>query len=253
MEPQGKYQTREFGFSETSIRERIRTLLVAFLFFAVSAVVFCLFVLNLNLKPALAVSGITLLYLAVIMAIEIPLINWRLRKLKVFVDGDKIVKQCGKKQQVILWKDIARVKTVENKKGGVAQIRIYPRERETAMYLLSFEEMETLASLIREKTRDNVLHRERRCKVNWKNPFVGVLVGGVPTIVVMCVIASMGRTAMDIFTIACAFAIGIGTLVFRPLTKLDAFDKWVESAFAITLIILGIYGLICFLSTGHLR
>ena len=152
-----------------------------------------------------------------------------------------------------MWKDIARVKTVENKKGDVTQIRIYPSERKTATYLHSFEEMETLASLIRERTRDNALHEEKRHKVDWQNPFVGVLVAGVPTIIVMCVIASMGRTAMDIFAIVCAFVVGIGALVFRPLTKLDAFSKWVESAFAIILIALGTYGLICFLSTGSLR
>ena len=98
MEPQGKYQTREFGFSEASLRERRRTLLVAFLFFTFSAVIFSLFVFDLNVKAALVAAGICLLNVAVIMAIEIPLINWRLRRLKVFIDEDKIVKQCGKRQ-----------------------------------------------------------------------------------------------------------------------------------------------------------
>ena len=196
--------------------------------------------------------GIILLIFGVIMAIEMPLINWRLRKLKLFIDEDKIVKQCGRKQQIYLWKDIAKIKTVENKNGGVAQIKIYPKEHKMAMYLHGFGQMQTIANLVKERTFDSALHQEKRYKLDWQNPFVSLLVAGVPTMVIMFVIASMGNKAMDIFAIVCSLSVGFGLLMFRPMTKFDVCNKWVESVLGIILIVLGIYGLICFLFAGKI-
>jgi hypothetical protein len=77
-----------------------------------------------------------------------------------------------------LWKDIAKIKTIENKNGGVAQIKIYPKEQKMAMYLHDFREMETIDHLVKEKTLDNALHYVKYSKLDWKNPFVNILVGG---------------------------------------------------------------------------
>ena len=225
MDSHGKYLMREFGYSETFIREGNRGLLFLGLFMVPFLAIFALYVSNFRIEQALIPLGFTLLIFGIIIAIEIPLINRRLRKLRILIDEDKLIRQCGKKQQIFLWKDIARIKTVENKNGVVAQIKIYPKKPKMAMYLHGFREMENLANLIRETTSDSVLHQEKRWKLDWHNPFVGLLLGGVPTMVIMFIIASMGSKAMDIFAVTMAFIVSLWILMFRPLTKLNASSK----------------------------
>ncbi|OHB84324.1 MAG: hypothetical protein A2Z38_08440 [Planctomycetes bacterium RBG_19FT_COMBO_48_8] len=250
MDSHGKYEMREFGYSETFIREGNRGILIFGLFLVPFLVIFALYVSNFRIEKALIPLGFTLLIFGIIIAIEIPLINRRLRKLRILIDEDKLVKQCGKKQQIFLWKDIARIKTVENKNGVVAQIKIYPKKPKMAMYLHGFREMENLANLIKERTSDSVVHLEKRWKLDWHNPFVGLLLGGVPTVVIMFIVASMGSKAGDIFAIVCALLVGLWILMFRPLTKLNASSKWVELVFGIVLLGIGIYALIYFLFVG---
>ena len=119
-----------------------------------------------------------------------------------------------------------------------------------AMYLHGFREMENLANLIRERTSDSVLHQEKRWKLDWHNPFVGLLLGGVPTMVIMFIVVSMGSKAVDIFAIVCALLVGLWILMFRPLTKLNASSKWVELVFGIVLLGIGIYAIVYFLLFG---
>jgi hypothetical protein len=65
--------------------------------------------------------------------------------------------------------------------------------------------------------------------------------------IVMLIVASMGSKAMDVFFIVSTLSLGLGLLQFRPMTKFDICNKWVESVFGIILIASGIYELICFL------
>ena len=252
MDSHGKYEMKEFGYSETFIREGNRGILFFGLFLVPFLAIFALYLSNFRIEKALIPLGFTLLIFGIITAIEIPLINRRLRKLRILIDEDKLVKQCGKKQQIFLWKDIARIKTVENKNGVVAQIKIYPKKPKMAMYLHGFREMENLANLIRERTSDSVVHMEKRWKLDWQNPFIGLLVGGVPTMVIMFIVVSMGSKAGDIFAVAMAFIVSLGILIFRPMTKLNSSSKWVELVFGIVLLGIGIYAIIYFLLFGKM-
>jgi len=244
---------REFGFSEISIRQGSRMILVFILFLIFFLLAFALYFSNFRIEKALVAVGITILILGTIMAIETPLINRRLRKLKVFIYEDKLIRQCGKKQQILLWMDIARIKTVENKNGVVAQIKIYPKKLKMAMYLHGFQEMEDLANLIIERMPNSVLHQEKRWKLDWQRPFINMLVAGLPAMVIMFIIASMGSKAMDIFAIVVALLGGLCLLIIRPLTKLNVFSKWVELILGIVLLVLGIYALINFLLSGKIQ
>jgi len=253
MDTQEKYQTKEFGFSETFIRKGNRTILVSILYIIFVAVGFSLYLSNFQIKKTLFVVGYALLITGTIIAIEIPLINRRLRKLKVLIDEDKLIRQCGKKQQIFLWKDITKIKIVKKKGGIVIQIKIYPKKAIMATYIHGFQEMEDLAGLIKERTSNKgVVHMEKCWKLDWQNPYVGVLVGGLPTMVIMFIIASMGSKAMDIFAIIVALLGGLCLLIIRPLTKLNVINKWVESIVGIVLLGLGIYALIYYLLFGKM-
>lgn len=252
MDSQEKYQTREFEINKTSIWEKKRTILVITVLFIFFIVAFALYVSEFRMQKALTSVGITVLILGTISAIEIPLLNRRMRKLKVLIDEDRLIIQCGKKQQIFLWKDITRIKVVEKRNGVITQIKIYPKKAIMATYIHGFQEMENIANLIRERTSDTVLHQDKRWKLDWQNPYVGILVGGLPTMVVIIIIASMGSKAMDIFAIVVALLGGLCLLIIRPLTKLNVFSKWVELILGTYLLVLGIYASIYYFLFGKM-
>jgi len=246
----GECQMKEFGFSEAFIREVRRTVLVLVLCIIPFGLVFTLFCPGFRIEKALAPVGITCFWCGIIMAIETYLINRRQRRLKIFVYEDKLVKQSGKKQQTLLWEDIERIKIVERKNGDVAKISLYPRKPKRAIYICGFVEMKDLAGLIKENAPDRVSLRQKRWRLDWQNPFVAVPVSGVPTIVVMCITVSMGPRAVEIFVILCVLSLGLGLLIFRPLTRFDVSNKWFELLIVAVLLVLGIYSSIYFLLFG---
>jgi hypothetical protein len=253
MDTHEKYQTREFGFSESSIGQKKRIILVSSVLLIFFLVAFALYASGFRIENALVGLGYTLLIAGLIAAIEIPLLNLIMRKPKVLVDKDKLIRQCGKKQQILSWTDIAGIKTIKNKNGVVNQIRIYPKKPKMTMHLARYQDMENLANLIRERTSDkSVAHLEKRWKLDWDNPFIGAPVAIVPTMVIMFIVASMGSKAMDIFAVSIAFIISLGLLIFRPLTKHNASGKWVELFFVIVLLGICIYAIIYYLLFGKM-
>ena len=245
-------QMREFGFSETTIRQGNRNLVAFVLLCAFVNAAFAWHFFDFRIEEALIVAGICILTFGPFFAIEAILLSRRSRKLKVLVHEDRIVKQCGKKQRTLLWKDIAGIKTVRSRRGGVAQITLYPKKPKIPIYLHGFRDMEDLANLMRERTSEGVVLCEKRSKLDWQNPFVCMLVGGVPTVVAIFIIASMGSKAMDIFAILFALSVGLLLLVFRPFTKFDLGFKWIELIAGIGMLILGIHMLRCLLTLGRI-
>lgn len=245
---------REFSYSETFIKQTDRIFLILFCFIAVCLVIFALYFSNLSIEKTLIVTVRTLLLLGIIFLVQPLLINRRLRKLKVLIYEDKLVRQCGKKQQTFMWDDITRIKVIEKKNGNVVGIRLYTKKPAVTIHLFAFREIGDLTNLIKERTFGKVILQEKHWKINWLNPNVSFLIGGVPAMIVMAVICSMGSKAMDIFAIFVAFAVGLFLLIFRPLKKCDIFyNKWIELAFGAVFLIWGLYGLIVFLLYGKLR
>ncbi len=253
MDTQEKYQMREFRIPETSIGQKKRIIIVTSVLFIFFLVAFALYASDFRIQKALVGLGITVLVLGTISVIEIAILNRIIRKPKILVDEDKLIRQCGKKQQILLWTDIARIKTIVNKNGVVNQIRIYPKKSKMVMYLCRFQEMEDLANLIRERTSDTgVVHLEKHWKLDWDNPFIGTPAAIVPTMAIMFIIASMGSKAMEIFAIVVALILGLWLLMYRPMTKSNASSKWVELFFVILLFGVVIYILIYFLLFGKM-
>jgi hypothetical protein len=109
-----RFQTIEFAFSETFIRRARRQILVLVLFLMLSMVPFALYVswhvsdFKIDFERALTAAGVAILVAVIIFAVEVPLMNWRQRKLRVLVDQDKLVKKCGRKDQTLFWTERRR-------------------------------------------------------------------------------------------------------------------------------------------------
>ena len=240
----------QFNFSESRIQKTNRIMLIIFPFFILCAAGFALFISDYKVSKALITLVVPFLIMTAILAIEIPLINRSLRKMKVLIYEDEIIKQCGKYQQTVLWDEILKIKLTETPEGSLVRIQLF-RKNEKAIYLSGFNEMEKIAHLIKEKISDNVLVQTKRYRLDPDNPIVPIITC-VATMVIMGIIASKGAKAMDIFAMLFALCAGFLLLIYRPITKADLSMKWLEIIFAVLLIIIGIYGFIVFLFAGKL-
>ncbi len=242
--------SREFGYSETFIREGNRNLALLFPLFVFvgGACVWYISDFTMEIEEAAVVAGIPITALGAVLAIEKALLNRRLRKLRVFIYDDKLVKQCGKKQHILMWNDIAGMKTIHKRSGAVFQINLYPNKPDIPMHLHGFRDMDGLAALIKERTPEGAKFHEKRWKLDWQNPLVSMLVAGVPTMVIMFVLLSMGNKAVvEILTILAALSFGLFLLASRPLTKSDIGFKWIELIVGVGMLVIGTYLLIRFL------
>jgi hypothetical protein len=240
----------EFNFSESRIQKTNRIILFLIPFLILCTAGFALFIFDLKVITVIIPLGIRFLILTAILAIEILLINRSLRKMKVLIREDKIIKQCGKHQQTVLWDNIIKIKLNENPEGSIVWIRLY-RKNGRVIYLNGFDEMEKIANLIKGKISDNVLVQTKRYRLDWENPIVLIIIC-IATIVMIGFITSRGAKAMDIFVILFALCVGFLLLIYRPITKADLSMKWFEIICAVLLIIIGIYGFIISLFTGKL-
>ena len=217
-------------------------MLIGFSFLFLCALGFALFICDFNVWLALYAVGVPFLIMASILAIERFLIDRSLRKMKVLIYEDKIIKQCGKRQQTIFWDNIIKIKLNESQEGSDVWIRLY-QKNERVVYLSGFDEMDKMARLLRENISDEVLVQTKRYRLNPGSPIVTITTC-IATIVVIGIIASCGPKVMDIFATLFGLIVGCVLLIFRPLTKADINFKWFEIIGALFLIIISICGFI---------
>jgi len=239
----------QFNFSESRIRKTKRNILIFFPFVILCLAGFALFITDYKVKVLIPL-GVIFLIMTAIFAIEGLLINRSLRKMKVLIYEDKIIKQCGKHPQIVLWDNIIKIKLNENPEGSIVWIRLY-RKNGRVIYLNGFDEMEKIANLIREKISDDVLVQTKRYRIEPDNPIVSIITV-IATMVIMGIIASKGIKALSIFATLFPLCVGSVLLIFRPITKANLSMKWAEIIVALLMIITGIYGFIVSLFAGKL-
>lgn len=229
----------EFDFSEDHIKKTHRIILIVVIpLTVVFAVVFSLILSDFDVKEASIVACGALLLSGTCLVIGTRRANRSLRRMRVLSDEDKIVKQCGKSQQLISWDNIIKVKVIENPKGDVEKIRLYTKDKRE-MWLAGFEEMKGIASLIKKKISRNILIETKRSKFDWGSPiFVAIVFIG--WMFFLCLIASIGIEAIEMFMILFILGTGTWSLIYRPLTKFNLSDKWFEITSSVLLIFCGI-------------
>ena len=224
----------EFNFSETYIKKRLDIVLITFFVCAFLIIGFGLYLTSFDLEGTVIISGIVILQMAVIFAIEVPLIFRSLRKMKVVVLDDKIIKQCGKKEQIALWSDMVRVKIKENVKGGVENIKLFHKKNKKIL-LFGFNDMDKIAELIGENVNENVLVQRKRYKIDWNNNPMVLITTMLVTGLVLGMVHYWGL--MDYFIPLFLFGVGIMLLVWGPMRKTNVNMKWIEIIVGVILII----------------
>jgi len=243
---------REFGFPKAAIRQAWLIMAALILYMIPLALAFVLYISNFDIKVSLKVTVFGIGWISILLLIQTPFINWRQRRLKVLVYEDRLIRMSGRKEQILLWEDIVKIKIVHKKSGGIANITLYQERPKMALLLGGYSDMEELAAMIKQRAPAGVQLHEKHRKIDYEKPFTAVPVFFVPTAAVMFVIASMGSKAMDILAISMVFLLGLFLLIYRPFTKFDVSYKWIEWLVAVGLLILSIYLLKCFITLGRL-
>lgn len=182
--------------------------------------------------------GMLLLLTAFVLCIELPLMFRVFRKGKVLIDEEKLIKQCGSKQESFFWGDIGKIRLQKDVNGSLLRIKVYGKHGKM-IFLGGFNEMEKIAALTREKVSDDVLFQESQYSLNWLHPAYGVATG-VIAIAFMALIFWLTRDAVAIYSFSLSLAFGSILLIFRPLAKENLSFKWFELIAAAAFVILGI-------------
>lgn len=235
----------EFNFSESFIRRRKRLILIVFPFIALCVLVFAFFITGFKILPLL-ISSITFLILAAIVTIELLLIFRSLRKMKVIVYDDKLIKQSGNKKQTVLWDDVVKIKRRLKPRGTVDFLRIYQKGG-GVIYLYGFTGMKEIDELIREKVEGKVLLQTKRQRLDWDSPIgsmIAAFAGAAAGATAVAIIGFAGHRALDVFAICLTMGVGSWFLILKPMSKTNLSFRWFEIILGIALISLGIYGFI---------
>lgn len=232
---------QEFDFAKNIINKRMVFGLI--LLFVMILTPPTIFVISGEIPIETVLTGLPYLILmaAVIFIIMQTTVFKILCNIKVIVSDDKIVKQSGKKEQSLLWSDISKVELRENPKGSVIFIILY-RNQKKELYLGGFNDMDKIAQLIKEKIGNNVSVQVKSHKIDWTNPKVILISGGLAMIVTTAILFSgkISEKWLDISGSLFYLIWGISDLIYRPLTKINLRLKWVDIIIGIGLIISGI-------------
>ncbi len=229
----------EFNYSESVIRQRKSLILTVFPFIALCFLMFAFFITGFKIRPLL-ISSTTFLILAAIVTIPVLLIFRSLRKMKVIVYDDKLIKQSGNKKETVLWDDVIKIKRRLKPRGTVDFVRIYQKSG-SVIYLYGFTGMNEIDELIRQKVEHKVLLQTKRQRLDWDSPIGSMMAAGAAATVV-AIIGFAGHTALEVFGISLTICVGSWLLILKPMSKTNLSFRWFEIILGIAFISFGIYG-----------
>lgn len=189
----------EFDFSEDIIRKTDKLILKFLLFSTPILFGLALVVLNESVSGALVESGGAFAISIAIFIIERPLNNRRLRKIKIFTDDIKLIRQSKGTQKNILWCNIDKIKVTENARGQIHSIKLRGKSKQV-IRLYGLCGMDEIANLIKDRVSDSVSTQIKRHRLDWENPFIFVLVPWCYIIVTFFVFILLGKLFWDPFS-----------------------------------------------------
>jgi hypothetical protein len=170
----------EFHFSKQSAKEMVRfglsvTISMLILLFL------GLLVLKFSVMNALVSSVITgMVYCGIFIVIS-SIFLWKHKKQIILIVEPFIEFQDGDKSKRIPWKNIIRVRIMEDSKGEIDRIDLFVKNHKP-IRIGYFVEPKRMFNLIQEYIPESTEVSIKRYKLNWKNPFImfgAIIVGGL--------------------------------------------------------------------------
>ena len=233
----------EFNYSKTVLKKRYHILLLVFLICPLLLFGFGLYLTNFDLEKSLILTLKTTVMLALTITLVVALISPSLKKMKIIIADDQIIKKSGKIQQSVFWPDIQKVKIIKNYTHQIVDISIIPNKK-PALSVNGFEQMDKIAHLIQNHIDDQIQVQIKQFKYNYLHPAFLVFVM-ISTVLVLGLIHSAGL--FEIFIPVFAFTVGFGILIFGPARKANMNIRWFEILMGILLIACSLFLTLCFL------
>lgn len=229
---------QEFKFSEKTLKRNYKFCFLAILIAIPGVFLITVLAGKTNIHTLLVACGITAVILLLILAIELPLLNRSMRKMKVIIEDDRIIKQYSRGHKNFFWSDIDKVKMKKNPKGEHINIRIHGRDKRS-IYIYGFERMGEIATLICEKTPNDTTIDIKQNKFDYQG-YLFLTLLCITTLIVTFFVRSASELVEDIFEISFAVVAGLFLLIYKPIYKTNPSLKKLEKLLAIVMLLGGL-------------
>jgi hypothetical protein len=228
----------EFGISERYMKRRNRTLLTAVICSLFAVGILLLMISGGDTERAFFAWIVTVVIFVIIAGIEIPILNLQVRRLKLFIDDEGLIKKRGEKDQIFLWEYITKIIRKERPNGDILFIDLYQGESNPTR-LEGFEDMEYIDEVIQDNVNERIEISTKKMLVNWNKPhFVALTTFAV--IILVGFVSLGGEVVLNAFFLMFFFGMGIWLIIKNPIAKLMVSPKWIDTGMGLILIIVSV-------------
>lgn len=229
---------RSFGFSETSIAERkqltIAVLLAMLVMFA----------------PLVATSsGFVLIVFAVIIGVTLTIAvlqSWwmfrQLRRMRLIVEHDALIRESGASREVVSWSSINRVRAHESPGGTLRSVTIDSSGRRPVV-LAGFEDLPQILALIAERIAPTAVET-RRSRIDWASPIVLFSSMVITGLAVEALLLLGGSSVTRNFNLVTLIGLGLLWIVYAPISRQSPAFRRYELVLGWAFLALGVFTLL---------
>ncbi|WP_461205807.1 hypothetical protein [Clostridium sp. DL1XJH146] len=211
---------KTFKFSEETIKQRKKLMIVMAIIMLVAIVFFSIFLSSIDEIKNIWLFIKIISVMAAIMIIEIVIVSRimfkKLRTMEIIVTEKTFVRQGGKFIEAISFNDLIRVKVSTEPSGKIAFIKLKTRKK--SFSISGFESMDILVENIKEKLEDSSILIIKKWKVNWNNPITSVI-AGIITMIIIALLMRFSLSKYEIFNRFLIIGFALFLLIYRPISR----------------------------------
>lgn len=209
-----------YSFSEESIKQRKKHMILTIIIMSVAMVIFTYFLINIkaihNIRMFVTIISITLIFLIIEILIVSSILFRKLRTMEMLVTENGLTRRGGKFEETLLFYDLIKVKVSREPSGKIAIIKLKTRKK--SINIIGFENLEYLLEDISNNVEDSSLIVEKKWKYNWNSPMFSFCCA----VIVILILVLLMKLRLDIYYIFNElFMIGLGifVIIYRPISK----------------------------------
>ncbi len=240
-------QTQTYTISERFIASRVRLLFVVCLTgFPMSYFVFVLFGNRSfdfeQLGSILLNSAPIFIPIALILILMVRHINRNLRRIKLHVGPDGLVREAGARQQEVRWDSIKKVVVRNLPSGAPRFVHIFPASGRP-ISILPLEQMAGFVEQVEEGVSTSTQFVVKRQKLDWEYP--PLVVALMPLIAgVLLAFRSLGSGIHQISGPLISCTMGIWFLAYGPISRVNPNLRKLEVVLATLILIPNLWRLV---------
>jgi hypothetical protein len=158
-----------------------------------------------------------LILIEAILIIQPPIMLKKMKTSTLTLTDESLERTSGKFTEKVNYADIQRMEVVEKSSGKIAYIQVRSSSRKT-LYINGFEGMEDIVQQLEQRLPDKSQALRKRPAIDWSSSVLQIGIVAVSVIVIL-LIQRLGQYAYNVFNMLLLFAVGLYSLIYRPITK----------------------------------